>query len=472
MTLLVPLALFGLIPIVVALFSYLPPRRAVIVAFLGAWLFLPMAQYDLPGLPNYGKITATALGALLGTIIFDSGRLASFRPRLADIPALIWCLCPLATSLSNGLGLYDGLSGVFSRCISWGLPYLIGRLYFSDLAGLRELAIGIMVGGLIYVPFCLWEIRFSPQLHRIIYGYYQHSFLQQIRYGGYRPMVFMQHGLAVAVWMSVATFTSFWLWRTRAFKAIYYVPIGLVVIVLLMTAILCKSGNGIVLLALGLGLMAACKWFRTATPLLCVIVAIPLYMGSRFTGLLPREPFVRLAESLSDPERAGSLDARMIQEDLFSLHTYERPWFGWGGWGRNFATDEAGQRLTRGVDSLWIITVSSDGLVGLSSFTAMMLMPPLLFAWRFPVRLWFRPEVIGATIAVVLVVLSMVDNLANGLINPFFILIAGGISRDLIREASHVPHARFLPHRRHEMRHQHPARATRALPPSDLIQRG
>ena len=57
---LVPLTLFGWIPFVLALFALLPPRRAVVTAFLAAWLFLPMAGYGVKGLPDYTKMSATA----------------------------------------------------------------------------------------------------------------------------------------------------------------------------------------------------------------------------------------------------------------------------------------------------------------------------------------------------------------------------------------------------------------------------
>ena len=36
----------------------------------------------------------------------------------------------------------------WASMVRWQLPYLIGRLYFSDAEGLRELAIGIVIGGL------------------------------------------------------------------------------------------------------------------------------------------------------------------------------------------------------------------------------------------------------------------------------------------------------------------------------------
>ena len=49
---LVTMALLGWIPVVLAVFCILPPRRAVIAAFLGAWLFLTMAGIKIAeGIP-------------------------------------------------------------------------------------------------------------------------------------------------------------------------------------------------------------------------------------------------------------------------------------------------------------------------------------------------------------------------------------------------------------------------------------
>ena len=47
--------MFGWIPAVLALFALFPPRRAVIISFLIAWLFLPMASFKLGGLPDYAR---------------------------------------------------------------------------------------------------------------------------------------------------------------------------------------------------------------------------------------------------------------------------------------------------------------------------------------------------------------------------------------------------------------------------------
>jgi len=133
---LVWIAMFGCIPFVLAMFALLPPRRAVLVSFLVAWLFLPVAKFDLQGLPDYTKMSATCAGVLLAIIIFDIEHLLSlsYAPKWVDFPMIVWCLCPLATAISNqpDLTYHDGLAYVFDRLVSWGLPYLIGRLYLSN----------------------------------------------------------------------------------------------------------------------------------------------------------------------------------------------------------------------------------------------------------------------------------------------------------------------------------------------------
>ena len=147
--------MFSWIPIVFGIFGLFPPRRAVLISFIAGWMFLPMFGYQLTGFPDYTKVTATSIGVLLAAFIFDGARLFSFRIKLVDLPMFAFCLVPLFSSLNNGLGLYNGLSSCLQQTVTWGLPWYIGRCYFSDLEGMRELAIGIFIGGLVYLPFCL-----------------------------------------------------------------------------------------------------------------------------------------------------------------------------------------------------------------------------------------------------------------------------------------------------------------------------
>ena len=139
MTIAAYIALFGWIPAIVILYALLPARLVSSIAVIGAWLLLPPYSISISSLPDYSKNTAATMAMVLGTLLFAPSRILRFRPHLFDLPMLGWCLCGIASSLQNGLGLYDGLSDALRQFLYWGLPYLLGRLYFSDVEGLRSL---------------------------------------------------------------------------------------------------------------------------------------------------------------------------------------------------------------------------------------------------------------------------------------------------------------------------------------------
>ncbi|MCZ6835629.1 MAG: O-antigen ligase domain-containing protein [Planctomycetota bacterium] len=415
--------MFSWIPLVLILFLVTTPRRAVIIAFIGAWLFLPMYGYKLPGLPDYTKVSATIYGAMLGVILFDAGRLMTFRPSLFDIPMLVWCLCPFVSAPLNGYELYDGMSLSVEQVIAWGLPYFIGRLYFSDLEGLRELAIGIFIGGLIYMPLCLYEIRMSPQLHAKVYGFFPHDFGQTKRWGGWRPSVFMQHGLMVGMWMAGATLMGIWLWFSGIIKRIWGVPVGLFVAGLFITTVMCKSTGAVVLLLGGVMLLFGSYLFKTKWLVLIAVLIPPLYLGARIQGWNAEE--IISASALIHEKRAFSVRYRVEAEIDLVERAMERPFFGWAGWGRNMILSRKGEDLFA-ADSMWIIVLGRQGLVGLTCLGITMILPGYFLTKRIPVRLWADP-VHGSAVAIVtLVIIYTYDNLFNAMINPVFILAMGG----------------------------------------------
>jgi hypothetical protein len=420
MSFLVPITLFGWIPFVLFLFVVLPPRRAVIMAFLLAWLFLPMAGYGVPGLPDYTKMSATVLGVLMGAALFDADRLLSFRPRLVDIPLAVYCLSPAVSSYLNGLGLYDGCSEIVRQFVTWGLPYVIGRVYFNDLEGLRELAVGIFIGGVMYVPFCWFEVRFSPQLHKWIYGFRQHSFAQNVRDGGFRPMVFMQHGLMVAMWMAMTTLVGTWLWRCKTIRKVWGMPLYAVIPAMLFTVYLCKSKYALLLIIAGLGALFLSKWMRMRAVVICLILVPPTYMMLRSTAIMTGETLVTSAEDMFGEDRAKSLALRVNNENLLSERAMEHAWFGWGGWGGSKVVNENGKMLV--TDSLWLITL------GLGALTMMLLMPMILVCWDYRVEWWSHPAIAPAVVLAMMCAMYMFDHLMNGMVNPIFMLAVGAVS--------------------------------------------
>lgn len=423
MTVLVPLTLFGWIPVVILLFTILPPRRAVLAAFIGAWLFLPVAGYMLPGFPNYTKTTATSFGVLLGVMLMDGGRLATLRPVLTDLLAAGWCFVPVMSSLTNGLGLYDGLSASFEHVMVWGVPYLIGRAYFTDLASLRELAIAMFIGGMLYVPLCLIEVRMSPQLHMWVYGFHAHDFIHNRRLGGWRPTVFMHTGLGLGMWMTAASLMGVWLWWNRSLVRIRGVPVWMLLAPLLVTTVLCKSLGALLLLAGGLGVLYVSRLLRTRLFLLAVL-CIPLaYIGVRATGSWDGAEMLEAAQEVAGPDRARSLGVRLRNEDILVEHALKRPVFGWGGWGRN--RPEGVRTIT---DGMWVIAIGQRGIVGLGLLLGMMLMPVVVVLRRLRPRTWRDPATAAPLALGMLLMLHMIDSLLNAQPNPVFILAAGGLA--------------------------------------------
>lgn len=435
MNLFVHVALLGWIPFVLALFLLLPPRRAVIAAFVGAWLFLPVAGYSLSGLPNYTKMSATCAGVLLAVALFDPDRLLAFRPRLIDLPMALWCLCPFASSLSNNLGAYDGFSAAFAQTVTWGLPYLIGRIYFTDLPALRELAIGIFIGGLLYIPLCLFEVRMSPKLHYMLYGFHP-TWGNTLRFGGWRPMVFMQDGLMVGMWMTAASLVGAYLALSGSLKRLLGFPILWFLLPLLLTTILCKSTGALLLLLLGLAVLLLSRWLQTSLLLLVLLLLSPAYIAARASGQWAGESLVSLAQSVAGEGRGKSLEFRLKNEDLLTQKALQRPLLGWGGWGRARVYNEQGKDISI-TDGLWIITLGNYGFLGVCALTCSLLLPALLLCLQQPPGRWDTPHFAPVTALAVLLVLYMLDCLPNGMVNPVFILLAGAT---LAPASAHAPH--------------------------------
>jgi len=417
------IALLGAIPLTLVLFALLPARRAVVISSIGAWLFLPPIGIDLPGFPDYGKATAATVGILLGTLVFESNRLLTFRLRWFDVPMLLWCLCPFVSSMSNGLGPYDGLSATFQQTTSWFLPYLVGRLYLTDVEDMREFTLGIIVGGVCLIPLCLFELKMSPLLMGMVYGF---GNFEAVRYGGYRPRLFFASSLEVGLWMNAVTLVAWWFWRTGQLKRLGRLGSGLMVAALLATSIACKTTGATLLLFTGM----AALWISWRTQTKWVIWGLlfiaPIYYSVRISDAWSGHQAVELTRSLINDERAQSLEFRLDNEDLLIAKAMQRPFFGQGGWGRNLIYDESRRRLTT-TDGMWIIALGLNGCVGLVSMAVATLLPAVLFLKRFPVKQWDDPGLAPAVVIAVIVDLYLIDGLFNAMPNVLYIIAGGGL---------------------------------------------
>ncbi|NJP08569.1 MAG: O-antigen ligase domain-containing protein [Leptolyngbyaceae cyanobacterium RU_5_1] len=426
---LVSIIMFSWIPIVLYIFTRYPAQKAIIISFIVAWLFLPVVRFDIPGLPDYTKMAATCYGVLLATVIFDANRFRSFRPSWIDLPMLLWCTAaPFMSSVTNDLGAYDGFSTALAQVVAWGAPYFLGRLYLNNLAALKQMAIAIFIGGLVYVPFCLFENRTFSPLSTLVYGLNaDFDFLQAIRYGGFRPIVFLDTGLMLAVWLLTANIMGIVLWKTGLVKKLWNVPIGILMTILLTTFVLARSTGALMLLVLGAAMLFTAWRFRTNVLIWLMVVGICTYLYVGVAGTFPNKQIVAAASQAFNEERVGSMKFRFDNEEILGAKARQRPVFGWGGYNRNRVFDEFGKDITI-TDSLWIIAFGINGVFGLVSLFAAIIFPVLSFCIRYPARLWSNPHVAPAAGLAVCIALYMLDCLLNAMTNPIFMFVAGGLA--------------------------------------------
>jgi len=420
------------------MFAFLPPRRAVIAAFVSGYLFLPALSLHFSTIPDVNKSSLTAVGVILGSMIFDGGKLFAFRPRLIDLACVAMCFSPIPTSLLNELGIMDGFAASATIITRWGLAYWIGRAYFTDW-GARELAIGIVVGGMAYLPLCLWEIRMSPQLHGQIYGLTFMSFRQDSALYGFRPNVFLIDGLTVTMYLGVCSILAFWMWMSQSPAKIWGIRIGYIAAALIMTTVLCKALGGLLLMAAGIGALMMSRWPKTKVAAACLILAAPAYIITRANGHWDRKNLFEAAQYISK-DRANSLDFRLKNENLLVAKALEQPWWGWGGWRRSHVFDPFDHRDLTIVDGLWILTFGEHGIVGLVALLAMVLGPAILMLRRVPVRYWLDAACAAPVALSIVITLYMVDGLFNATFSSVAALAAGAVAG-----MSYVARAAFQP---------------------------
>ena len=74
----------------------------------------------------------------------------------------------------------------------------------------------LVIACLCYSLLALWEMRMSPRLNRQIYGFVTtHEFRQSVRGDAYRPLVFLNHGLWLAILFAMSSLGAMALWREK-----------------------------------------------------------------------------------------------------------------------------------------------------------------------------------------------------------------------------------------------------------------
>jgi hypothetical protein len=428
---LVHVAMLGWIPLCLVLFLVLKRERAVAAGIVTGMLLLPNYVYPLSGIPDFDKYFAINMGVLLGALVFDLQRILTFRPRWVDLPIAGLVLAPLFSVLSNDRQIYEGLAGSFNYFVRWGVPWLLGRLYISTPAGLRALAVAMVCGALIYLPFCAFEAKMSPLLHSIVYGIKLKSFKHAQRGLFWRPNVFMEHGLMCALFLGMAALAAFWLWQSGARKRLLGMPMGLVTALCVTGCVGANSSNALLMMTLGAGILWLGKKKRWSWPLLLLACGPPTYLTLRHGFQWEAEEVIRFAETVFGRRGAISLHVRFANEAQMDVRCWEKPWFGWadfneftGNTGRTEGPMSKKTFVT--VDSMWLLYLGLWGRWGLAALFLMLLLPAYLVWKRLPAWAWDHPELgLGVALAV-MALLFACDSLLNAFEQPMYVLAAGG----------------------------------------------
>ena len=428
-------AMLALWPVISALiFRRLPPGRAIIACVLVAYLFLPPppAGFDFPLLPPLTKETIPNLVIILACLILYRGQIKLLPDTLTGkILVLVFVCSPMATVLTNGEPVFFGPLGLpalllregFSTMIQQFMlisPLLLARNFLRTADDQRDILKAIFVGGMVYSVLMLIEVRLSPQLNLWIYGYFQHNFDQMIRFGGFRPIVFLYHGLWVSFFAMTAAVAAIALAR----RTISRVAVGFwaAACYLLVVLVLSKSLGailyGLVLIPM-VAVLSARMQIRVAALLAFTALAYPVFKGA---DLVPQDVMLQQAEQI-DQDRANSLRFRFQQETILLDRADEKPLFGWGLWGRNHIWDGVTSQILTVTDGRWIILIGVLGWVGfLAEFGILAL--PIILIWRKTgqgeMSPWIGPMCLMLGI-------NLIDLIPNATLTPLTWLLAGAI---------------------------------------------
>ena len=293
-----------------ALWRRLDAAHALIWTILAGYLVLPpLTALNLPVIPDLDKVSIPNLMALFCALYLLKDKI-SFLPDgfAGKLLIVMYVLSPFGTVLTNrdplyfgvvtiqGMRLYDSVAAVANQAIVV-LPFFLARRYLGTPDGMRAILTALIAAGLVYSVPMLIESQLSPQMNVWFYGFFQHDFFQTIRQGGYRPVVFLPHGLWVAFFALMCMLAAAIVLRSAVPEAR---PRALMILgYLFFIVIMCKSAGPLVYAAAVVPLIlfaSARVQIGVAAVLAFVVMLYPLL---RSFHVVPLDDILQLADGFS-----------------------------------------------------------------------------------------------------------------------------------------------------------------------------
>jgi hypothetical protein len=308
------------------MFSHRAVVPAILLATVVPYLLLPEAfSLEFQGMPDLSKTSVISVGLVLGLAFFGNrartaADLPNLKTRNLKFMVVLFALLlgilfgVFLTVITNretlvfghtflpGMRFWDLIGRYFDLAVFF-VPYFLGRKYLATAGSQRALLRVLVFSAVGYSILMLFEIRFSPQLHNWVYGYFQHSFLQHIR-DGFRPMVFLEHGIWVGFFIFMALLAAVGLWKAEGNTRWLWAG-GWIFVILMIS-------KNLGAFAIGLMCLAVLLFLRRKMQILFVVtvgLAIITYPALRQAQLVPIDRVMAAAASISE-ERAGSLRFR------------------------------------------------------------------------------------------------------------------------------------------------------------------
>jgi hypothetical protein len=398
-------------------------------AVVGGFLVLPVGtEIDLPLVPPIDKYSVGVLSAFLGMSLVKKKRFSFFPQKgIERTLVLIVVFSPIITVMTNsepvfrgswrpGLTYHDAVSAVVGQYFMIA-PLILGlQVVRSDYDQINLLK-WIVVSGLLYSLPILLEIRLSPQLHTWIYGYFPHAFDQMIRSGGFRAVVFLGHGLVIAIFVVTTLAAATLLWKIKV-TPVRILPNLLIVSYLLVVLVLSKTLGALVIGLTLVGLIGFLAIRLQIVSIYFVLFIILLYPFLSSFDLFPHSSIVDWAMSV-DPERAESVAFRFAHETQLLDIAQDKLLFGWGGWGRSMLDNSV-------PDGAWIIHLGVNGLIGLWSLFGLAFVACVKAISSMKSTKSTRDQrlIVGHAL---LVSFMMIDQLPNDSLNPLLFFLVGAL---------------------------------------------
>lgn len=425
--------------ITLIMFKALGPPRGLIWSVVIGYLFLPenFVAIDLP-IVDYEKFFAISFSAALATLLIRETPRDGLRRVKTPMPALMFFLLavlllvsPVGTYITNPEALVNGPTirpGLSGRDILADMaltliqiaPLLLAWRLLTQPEHHRELLIAILAVGFVYTFFVLFERRMSPQLNVWFYGYFPHNWIQHNRGGGFRPLVFLRHGLWLGFFLFTVVIAALALSRDREVRNRALLPF--LALWALLVLFLSRNLGATMLAVLFAPLMLFLPFLLQARITAILAVVIVIYPALHDVMEVPMNRFLDFVSGIS-AERAQSFQVRLENESELLARANEQPLFGWGAWGRMRIINEFGVDVSL-VDGAWIVQKGTSGWVGYIGFFGLLTLP-VIFAGRAARRKPITPAVGGM---MVMMAGNFLYIIPNSTLNPIAFLVLGAMA--------------------------------------------